>query len=395
MTDTPLLLLIPDPCQIAVMQCLTDDPISMFSAARAHIRLHQAAVVALSSITVNAKTQQQLDDSLLPYLGKHGQHVDSMVVRGAWDFSDWVAAPSLRQLPTSLQLTSLQLEALKVQLQPGNGFQGVLRPGLPLKQLRLGAASGCCLQDEEDVLAAALHGLPALEHFSIVDLYDHLAEGMLQELQQLTYLDLYNCQLDYGGTSLQPLQALTGLVDLRVSGQTYHPFTTDMLSGLCSLTRLVLDCWFDRLEPAGLAGKTQLQHLSLYHCNIAGVERFLSELQHLTHLTHLGLSVSYQEDGNQQIIPHASAFSALTASSKLQHLSISHPPAAALQHLFPAGRQLPHLQSLSICNGAVDGRGIALGSSLVSCCPALRSLDLQYYYIVCSAARCCWAHLQA
>lgn len=60
------------------MQCLADDPASVSSAARAHSKLHKAAVLALTKVQVmNLKTQQQLDSSLLPYLARHGQHVDS------------------------------------------------------------------------------------------------------------------------------------------------------------------------------------------------------------------------------------------------------------------------------------------------------------------------------
>ena len=46
----------------------------------------------------------------------------------------------------------------------------------------------------------------------------------------------------------------------------------------------------------------------------------------------------------------AADFSALTASSKLQHLSLSRCwlPAGVWQHMFPAGRQLPQLRSLKI-----------------------------------------------
>jgi hypothetical protein len=79
------LLQLPDPCLLAVMHCMTDHHVSLFSAARAHSRLHQAAVLALSSIKVVVKTQQQLDHSLLLYLGKHGQHVNNMAVCGDFD----------------------------------------------------------------------------------------------------------------------------------------------------------------------------------------------------------------------------------------------------------------------------------------------------------------------
>jgi hypothetical protein len=200
--------------------------------------------------------------------------------------------PSMRQLPTNLQLTSLQLERLIGQLQPGAGFQCVLRPGLPLKRLHI--SRFCMLLDEADGLAAALHQLPMLDHLSISVSGSVVATAVLQELQQLTYLDLH-CKPGGGfrcdGSSLQPLQALTRLVELRVGGSTKHRFTADMLSGLCSLTRLALTdtC----LDPAALAHKTQLQHLELPSCFIhggaAGVAQLLSQLCDMTQLTHLDL----------------------------------------------------------------------------------------------------------
>lgn len=66
-------------------------------------------------------------------------------------------------LPPNLQLNSLQLSYLKVQLPPGHGFQGVLGcAGVnTLKKLRL---SACELLNEAaaEQLTAALSGLPAV-----------------------------------------------------------------------------------------------------------------------------------------------------------------------------------------------------------------------------------------
>jgi hypothetical protein len=80
--------------------------------------------------------------------------------------------------------------------------------------------------------------------------------------------------------------------------------------------------------------------------------------------------------------PPAAAFSALTASSKLQHLDLRNCTLAPAvwQHVFPAGRQLPLLLSLNISwirqppdNNAAAGPH---GSFLVSCCPSLQCLDI-------------------
>lgn len=58
------LLQLADPCLLAVMQCLSHNCRSLFSAARAHSRPHQAAVMALSSIIVTVDDELQLDSVL-------------------------------------------------------------------------------------------------------------------------------------------------------------------------------------------------------------------------------------------------------------------------------------------------------------------------------------------
>lgn len=166
------------------------------------------------------------------------------------------------------------------------------------------------------------------------------------------------------------------------------------------------------VEPRVLAGKTQLQHVDFSGCSISGgaaggVVGFMSNLQPLQQLTYLKLTDSLQagRDGNlewkvqpvdgtlqvvNQGIPPAAAYSALTASNRLHHLDVSDCvlPAGVWQHVFPAGRQLLHLQQLDfsdllppaadVCAAAPDG------SRLVSCCPMLRYLNLQGLH--CSAA---------
>jgi hypothetical protein len=402
MTTSPFTLLaLPDPCLLAVLQCVAaEDQYSLCSAARSHSRLHQAAVAALQRITVRVTQQQQMDGVLL-YLDRHGQHVNSIHLTGVEE-----GALELRQLPSNLQLNSLHLEHLYLQLQPGNGSHGVLGAAVvaALKQLCL---SDCKLLDGKEQLAAALWQLPdGLEHLSISGLiaeglWVQVPPGVLQRLQQLTYLELTRCRLKSpveGEPALQPLQALTRLQDLRLATVDKVPADDDrldasMLAGAHHLTRLdVSGCWHEDgasfVQPGVLAGKTQLQHLQLAACSIAGVPirtggaQLLSYLRELQQLTFLGLSCSHSSELGD--IP-AAAFSALTASSKLQHLDISdlQLPAGAWQHVFPAGKQRPHLRSLNlaqITHPLTQGLFPASapeGSRLVSCCPGLQSLDMQ------------------
>jgi hypothetical protein len=176
---------------------------------------------------------------------------------------------------------------------------------------------------------AALLQLPALEHFSleslphVLDSVVHLPFQVLQQLQRLTHLTLAGPAPQ--DPDLQLLQVLTRLADLRLGFSASDEGVTtsmpaSMLSGMHQLRCLsVGNAVF---EPGALAGKTKLQHLALTSCRLssgaaAGAAALLSHLQHMQQLTHLNLHNTLY--GHH--IP-ATAFLALTASSKLQHLNI-------------------------------------------------------------------------
>jgi hypothetical protein len=161
------LLELPDPCLVAMLRCCNDDQRCLFSAARAHGRLHQAAVLALSSIKAVKATQQQAD-SMLQYLEKHGQHLDSISISGVGECT--VALP----LPGNLQLSSVQLDRVGLQpcmqLSPGHGLLGVLGPAAGAAALTQLQLTGCKLRTNKaaDALAAAMWQLPkGLQHLSI------------------------------------------------------------------------------------------------------------------------------------------------------------------------------------------------------------------------------------
>lgn len=209
---------------------------SVVSAARAHSRLHHAAVMALSSITARRLSQWRVD-SMLRYLSKHGSHVHSMYLGGVTYNS-----AKLRQLPSNLQLDSLHLYNFRVQLQPRRGQQGVVRPGLPLKQLQL---HDCMLLDWAEGLGAALSLLPGLQHLSIRARCSFgFPMTALLGLQQLTYLELdglmlrgpYHERPPHKTFTLQPLHALIHLADLRLRFHGYTP--QEGLEAVCELTGL-------------------------------------------------------------------------------------------------------------------------------------------------------------
>jgi hypothetical protein len=250
-------------------------------------------VLAASNISV-VLTQQQQADSVLLYLTNHGQHVSSInlsLIPPA-DDDTYGRGPtiSLRQLPPELRrLETLHVRGLLLQLQPGDGFQGVLHTGMPLKHLQL---DGCQLLDDEERLTAAVLLLSGLQHLGIsktdhwpIAIMGEPPSSVLQGLTQLTYLELAAYEVR-DRDSLQPLHGLTCLQDLRLDMWGPVDVSASTLSGMQQLTHLRLrgsqdgcNCCF---KPAVLAGKTKLQHLTLLHCEVQGGTTGLTEL--LSHL---------------------------------------------------------------------------------------------------------------
>ena len=252
--DVLSLLALPDPCLLAVLKCCAaNDQRSVLSAARAHSRLHQAAVLALRSIKADANRQEQVDSVLL-YLGKLGQWVGSVSI----DDERWRRHPLTLSVPTGLtvQLRSWQLKNI---LLVDKEFRGVLGPTLTQLQLKV-MRSNATGDATVEALAAALSQLVSLEHLGLTGRSHYvgnerfeLSTALLQQLQQLTYLELDYIHLlpfNDGSPILKPLQALTGLQDLRVKNVRNHHLiiTASMLSGLHQLARLELaEC--GKVEP--------------------------------------------------------------------------------------------------------------------------------------------------
>jgi hypothetical protein len=198
----------------------------------------------------------------------------------------------------------------------GNVLSGVLTASRAAALTQLQLQSCSLLDDDADAaLAAAVLQLPAgLQRLSIM-LYPshgervHFDTGQLQRLQQLTSLVLQGVVLQGPDGSpalrLQPLHGLTRLADLQLQvKREYSSITASMLSGMHSLTRLVvlgeiargadgLEVVAPAVEAGVLAGKTQMQHLDLGGCcmpgGAAGVAQLLTNLQGMQQLTHLNL----------------------------------------------------------------------------------------------------------
>jgi hypothetical protein len=357
--------------------------------------------MVLSSCTISSKIYKQTRpkvNSLLLYLSRYGQHVSSLDVRhpGRWK------RVTLHALPQGLQLDSLCLENMGLQLQAGNSRQGLLQSLAALTQLQL---LECCLLDA-DGLAGALQQLPQLQHLKVVNMrrkvnstYLHelftLNSDALQQLQGLTYLELEGCSCDVDlppleGSASAPQQQLSNLQSLRL--REFKPSiskTEQLLAGMQHLTMLELQPIKSSMDPYApfppdvLTSMSQLQHLDLSNYVPVGchqvddtdaVSDFLYNLEQLTQLTHLRL---------QSTLPFTAAaapaaYAALTASNKLQvlHLPGCNMSPGAWQHMLPAGKQLPKLQELHLNPG--PSRGVFDMASLVSCCPNLQLLDLPH-----------------
>jgi hypothetical protein len=203
-----------------------------------------------------------------------------------------------------------------------------------------------------------------------------ICSDVVYSLQQLTFLELAYCALQ----DVHGLRHLTALQDLRLLLFNECTVDSSVLSGSQQLTFLQLHSANASviIRPAVLAGKTQLQHLSV-GCSIyggsAGVTELLSHLQHMQQLTYLDLSYSLKATAP------AAAYSVLTASSSSQWLDVRDcaVPAGVWQHVFPSGRLLPHLRVLHVADvhspeGPVPAPA---GSRPVSCCPGLQALSMQ------------------
>jgi hypothetical protein len=177
---------------------------------------------------------------------------------------------------------------------------------------------------------------------------------------------------------------------------TYTGISSAITAGAPNLTRL--GCMHGiSFNPAILVGQTRLQVLCLGSTvkmeGASCLKQLLAGLQEMEQLTQLELwtfqlgkaPVDGMLDGVE--IP-AAAYSALTASSNLQHLRLRGCtlPENPWQLLLPDGRQLPHLRSLDISYTRISVPGVAAqrppfaaapdSSRLASCCPGLERLDM-------------------
>lgn len=189
---------LPDACLLLIMEHLqqlqqhsgyvTSDNHNIANAARAHSRLHQAAIAAQRSIVAcnipqHKQHKQHKLKSLGQYLRNHAQYVDSLELQ---------EATGLQELPAGCRLQQLCLRWCTAQLGCSSDGckQGLLLPVRQhLTQLRV---DGCALSDSTRAVAAALAQLPGLPHLSLSyrGLGPQIAAAVLAGVRNLTFLEL-------------------------------------------------------------------------------------------------------------------------------------------------------------------------------------------------------------
>jgi len=386
---------------------------------------HAAAVAATSSLGIMSMSSQAQCDQLEEWLQRHGGSISAMEVQVQVDFQHVV---SLASLPCPL-LRDLNLSV--VALQPG-----VFSTCTGLTRLLL---ESCIVEDSPQATSGAdsnplmqLSVLSSLQHLNLGRVFARgsatsvtgalleIPSSLLSQLVQLTYLKLGLCQVQ-SDAALQHLSALSALqhldLNLRMRSWGLQPLTAAVLTGLQHLQQLtalhlwavpwainlhslpavtmltalrVLQLQSTSVNPAVLAGFSQLQWLGLI-CHdpwsAQGCARVLAAVGQQAQLTRLQLCAH-----SSSRAPSAAAYSALTASSCLQLLSLAscQLPVGAWQHMFPPKKCLPELRALwwqSEDNGAERTLlSPADMQAMVSCCPALSDLGLGSQLAVSTAA---------
>ena len=280
---------------VVLLHLAADDPISLVAAGCTHPNLHDAIFTSMTAAVQEARSvkmvlpHQHKMYQLSWYLGKYGQYLERIDLTGtrSREGPGWIRFNvCLPQLPYNIlhELRSLSLTNVRLQLLPGDEYQGVLGSVVPdLTQLQI---NRCKVMEEMNDLAEALLGLTNLQHLSMGQNYVGGTERRfplpivaIGTLQKLTYLVLAGHKLQ-DAEGLRHLQALTNLVHLGVSGLR-GTIRASTLSKMRSLKYLKVTpgsdpddaarfCSSGVFEPGALAGKTQLQHVELRTCSIAG-----------------------------------------------------------------------------------------------------------------------------
>ena len=303
---------------------------------------------------------------------------------------EFISVSSLLQLAASAPgLTSLTLDHISfVQVQFDSG---ALNPFIIDKAgvQKVAAAMPSLLQQLPRLAVLELPGIP-MSAAAMQQL------GCMQGLQQVSLEQVNHvlmCELQHLPSSITQLQFRSSRCDL----QGYNnPSMPPQLQQLAGLLRVELHCC--AVPPTVLGAFTRLQALKLQGCTLLpapadddaleteGTAALLDALAGMTRLQDLVLALQ----GLDTVSTAPQRFAALTASTQLTRLDVQ--PAdrlplakGAAQYMFPAGRQLPFLEVLTLSpeitcldTGAenewcIEGAEI---HNIATCCQGLVWLDI-------------------
>jgi hypothetical protein len=297
-----------------------------------------------------------------------------------------VSTSSLLQLAGVPGLTSLKTK--EVSFAQLNAAASTIKS--KTKMQPVAAAITGLLQQLPRLAVLELHGMP----MSAAAMQQLGGMQGLQEvsLQQTGYMPA--CDLQQLPSSITQLQFHGNLY-----GHSVGPASLPKLQQLTGLLQLTVQCCV--IQPAALGFLTRLQELSLLSCRLplledddedidtAGTAALLDALSKLTCLQELSLSL----EGLDTVSTAPQRFAALTASTHLKQLVLNPTDLTPLsrgaaQYMFPAGKQLPSLQVLTISPIAecltdlgtedewcLEGADIC---NIAACCTGLQELDMAH-----------------
>ena len=305
------------------MSCLPDElwklilvhiplPERLGRCSRVSQQLSRAAAAATEQLELELNYNVQRFQGLMQWVEKHGQHIKELDLNRV--------GGTLTELPC-WQLRQLGIFNGSVQLGPSSSHPGVLHSCNGLTKLQLWS----CQVDGPDNLSA-LSAVPALQHLELSYIssstgYVSLPGSVLQVLTQLSALKL-ELNIKVTAESLQHSSALQHLQVLSL----YHPLvplspsSTPGLAQLTGLQAIKLSYFDEPLDAALLQHYTRLQQLQLQGGDLtgaAGSATLLAAIGQQPQLEQLELW------GVRCEWPRAAgAYTALTASSRLQELDV-------------------------------------------------------------------------
>jgi hypothetical protein len=286
-------------------------------------------------------------------MSKHGGVVGGLNAQGNFDSKWWWWRPLQLPVPQLLQLRSLDLTKLKVQLA-----------------VQCAPSTRSSTRRRASSLAVTSN--------------DSSSSGRSSDVNSLAVLP-----------QLQELKLRDCLLTAQLASQLLTATTLSELQW--EYVELFSDSWTRRVPTFSIAPLSDLKKLHTLRFkhsthgdgSVPSSRQLLAALQHLTQLRHLHLQGCRLHRAAalalEQQVKSYECFSALTASTQLTALHLAEwyqmpIPQAAFEHMLPPGRVLPHLEAL-----VLEGPPFSVGQFCVEAaeigriaasCPALQKLTL-------------------